>query len=53
MEKSGKIRYCHCACMASMSQSCNHVAAAMYRIEAAVRKGPNNPSCTSTANQRL
>ena len=36
-----------------MGQSFNHVAAAMYRIEAAVRNGLNNPSCTSTANQWL
>ena len=30
MEKSGKIRSCHCTCMAGMDQSCNHVRAAMY-----------------------
>ena len=53
MEKSGKIRSCHCTCMAGMGQSCNHVAAAMYSIEAAVRNGLTNPSCTSTANQCL
>ena len=51
MEKSGKTRSCHCTCMAGMGQSCNHVAAAIYRIEAAVRNGLTNPSCTSTANQ--
>ena len=37
--------------MAGMGQSCNHVAAAMYRIKAAVRNGLTNPSCTSTADQ--
>ena len=42
MVKSGKIRACHCTCMAGMGQSCNHVAAAMYRIEAAVRNGLTN-----------
>ena len=31
----------------------NHVAAAMFRIEAAVRLGLTNPACTSTANQWL
>ena len=36
-----------------MGQSCNHVAAAMYRIEAAVRNGLTNPFCTSAANQWL
>ena len=30
--------------MAGMSQTCNHVAAAMYRVEAAVRNGLTNPS---------
>ena len=38
--------------MAVMDHSCNHVAAAMYRIEA-VRNGLTNPSCTSTANEWL
>ena len=50
IEKSGKIRSCHCTCMDGIGQSCNHVAAAMYRIEASVRNGLTNPSCTSTAN---
>ena len=30
-----------------MGQPCNHVAATMYRIQAAV----NNPFCTNTKNQ--
>ena len=33
MEKSGKIRSCHCTCMTGMDQFCNHVAAAMYKID--------------------
>ena len=37
MEKPGKIRSCNCTCLAGMGQSCNHVAAAMYKIKAAVR----------------
>ena len=43
-----KIRSCHCTCMAGMGQTCNHVASAMYRVEAAVRNGLTNPSCTSS-----
>lgn len=39
--------------MAGMSRTCNHVAAAMYRIEAAVRMGLTNPACTSKANEWL
>ena len=53
VEKSGKIRSCHCTCMAGMGQFCSHVAAAMYRIEAAVRNGLTNLSSTSTASQWL
>ena len=39
--------------MARMGEICNHVAAAMYRVEAAVRIGLTNPSCTSNANEWL
>ena len=37
--------------MAGMSETCNHVAAAMFRIEAAVRLGLRNPACTSSTNE--
>lgn len=30
-EKTGKIRACHCTCMAGMGESCNHIAAAIFR----------------------
>ena len=46
-KKTAKIRSAHCTCMAGMSQTCNHVAAAMFRIEAGVRYGLTNPACTS------
>jgi len=39
--------------MAGMGQTCNHVAAAMYRVEAAVRNGLTNPACTSSSNEWL
>ena len=39
--------------MAGMGQSCNHVAAAIFRVEAAVRNGLANPSCTSSSNEWL
>ena len=40
--------------MPGMGETCTHVAAAMYRVEAAVRIGLNNPACcTSNANERL
>ena len=37
----------YCSCMVGISQTRNHVAAALFRIEAAVRMGLTNPSCTS------
>ena len=43
----------HCTCMAGMSATCNHVAAALFRIEAAVRLGLSNLSCTSKPNEWL
>ena len=33
VEKTGNIRACQCTCMAGISQSCNHVAAAIFRVE--------------------
>ena len=39
--------------MAGMGQTCNHVAAAMYRTEVAVRNGLTSSSCTSSENQCL
>ncbi len=52
-KESGQIQCSHCTCMAGLSQVCNHVAAALFRIEAAVRMGLNNPSCTSKPNAWL
>ena len=34
-----------------MGETCNHVAAAMFRVEAAVRTGLTNPSFTKSANE--
>ena len=39
--------------MVGMSQTCNHVAAALFRIESASRLGLNNPACTSTSCEWL
>ena len=52
-KKTAKIRSAHCTCMAGMSQTCNHVASAMFRIEAAVRHGFTNPACTSLPSEWL
>ena len=50
---SGKIMTAHCSCMAGLSQVCNHIAAALFRIEAAIRMGLNNPSSTSKSCEWL
>lgn len=52
-KKSGKILKAHCTCMAGFSQTCNHIAAALFRIEADVRMGLSNPSCRTTACEWL
>ena len=39
--------------MAGMGETCNHVAAAMLRLEIAVSTGLTNLSCTSSANEWL
>jgi hypothetical protein len=52
-KKDAKIHTAHCTCMAGLSMTCNHVAAALFRIEAAVRLGLTNPACTSAASQWL
>ena len=39
--------------MAGMSQTCNHVAASLFRVEAAIGAGLNNPSCTAKPCQWL
>ena len=52
-KNNGKILKAHCTCMAGISQTCNHVAVALFRIEAAVRMGLTNRSCTTTACEWL
>ena len=47
-KKDGKILRSYCTCMAGMSETCNHVAATLFRLEAAVRLGLTRPSSTST-----
>ena len=47
------IKTAHCSCMAGMSATCNHVAALLFRVEAAVRYGLTNPSCTAKSCECL
>ena len=53
LEKSAEIWSCQCTCMVGMGETCNHVDAKMFRVEAAVRTGLTKQSCTSSANEWL
>ena len=53
VKKTGDVRVCYCTCMAGTDQSCDHVAAAVFRVEAAVKNGLTNPSRTSSSNEWL
>ena len=46
-KSDGKVVTAHCTCMAGMSSTCNHIAAALFRVEAAMRLGLINPACTT------
>ena len=52
-KSDAKIQCAHCSCIAGMSQTCNHIAAALFRVEAAIRAGLNNPACTAKACEWL
>ena len=45
--KEARIMSAHCSCRAGMSGACNHVAAMLFRMEAAVRLGLTKQSCTA------
>lgn len=46
-KETGTVACAYCNCAAGLSQTCNHVAAILFRVEAAVRAGWTNPTCTS------
>jgi len=46
-KEDGKVLKAHCTCMG------NHIAAALFRVEAAIRLGLNNPACTTKACEWL
>ena len=52
-KQRGNVLKAHCTCMAGMGSTCNHVAAALFRVEAAMRLGLANPSCTTKPCQWL
>lgn len=46
---SGEIVCSYCSCTAGLSTCCNHVIAALYKVEFANIKGVNDPACTEKA----
>ncbi|XP_067933338.1 uncharacterized protein [Watersipora subatra] len=48
-KSSGVVQSAFCSCVAGLSQTCNHIAALMFKIESAFRLDISNPACTNTA----
>ncbi|XP_013411941.1 uncharacterized protein LOC106174794 [Lingula anatina] len=46
VRKDGQVIAAHCDCMAGLGESCSHVGALLYKIEAAVRLGYTTSACT-------
>ena len=48
---SAVVSCCHCTCMAGLGESCSHIAALLFKVEADVRAGYNKTLCTEVACQ--
>ena len=46
VSSEGKVLAAHCDCMAGLGESCSHIAAVLFKIEAAVRGGYTTSACT-------
>lgn len=46
LKKNGEVVFAHCTCMAGLGETCSHVAATCFYLEAAV-KMESNVACTS------
>ena len=46
-QKKGSFTKEHCTCKAELEESCSHIAALMFKLEAVVRLGFTNMACTS------
>ena len=47
--QSTMIETAHCTCMTGLGESCSHIGAMLFKIEAAVRAGYTKKSCTDEA----
>ncbi|CAH1265590.1 Hypp3211 [Branchiostoma lanceolatum] len=48
-DPTGTVKRAYCSCTAGLGQTCNHIAALLFTVEAAVRTNMVRPACTSTA----
>ncbi|KAL3847209.1 hypothetical protein ACJMK2_018131 [Sinanodonta woodiana] len=46
LKKSGPVIAAHCDCMAGLGETCSHIGALLFKIEAAVRLGYTSSTCT-------
>ena len=53
LKNGSKVLSAYCSGMNGMSGMCNHAAALLFRVEAAVRLGLTNPSCTTKSCEWL
>ena len=46
VSRDAKVLTAHCDCMAGLGETCSHIAAVLFKIEAAVRLGYTSVACT-------
>ncbi|XP_041371313.1 uncharacterized protein LOC121384798 [Gigantopelta aegis] len=46
LSTDGAVAVAHCDCMAGLGESCSHIAALLFKVEAAVRLGYTSQTCT-------
>ena len=51
MSSDEQVLAAHCDCMAGLGESCSHIAAILFKIEAAVRGGSTSSACTDDPRQ--
>ena len=46
VSRDAKVLTAHCDCMVSLGETCSHIAAVLFKIEAALRLGYTSVACT-------
>ena len=47
--KGTSVKTAHCTCMAGLGESCSHIGALLFKLEAAIRAGFTKKACTDVA----